>query len=79
MSYETASLNLGMPVDWVYPWWPSLRAFIPASTMCSGVWKSGWPIPRLIMLLPSEANLLAFAKTVKAVSVPRLLFLLAIS
>src|SRR5690349_11597933 len=42
-----------------------------ASTMCGGVWKSGWPMPRLTMSRPSWASAVARARTAKAFSSPR--------
>src|SRR5262245_14052931 len=41
-----------------------------ASTMKSGVRKSGWPMPRLMMSRPWAANALARASTVNAFSSP---------
>src|SRR3954452_23685359 len=38
--------------------------------MCSGVRKSGWPIPRLMMSCPCAASALAQASTAKAFSSP---------
>ena len=65
-----------MPFEGVYPWWPSLIAFIAASWIFIGVGKSGWPIPRLIIFFPSAASLLALANIAKAdsVSKSRILF-----
>ena len=54
----------------------SLRAFIAASTIFLGVRKSGWPIPKLIISLPSDLSLLALDKIEKAVSVSKLNILL---
>ena len=45
-----------MPLEGVYPWCPSLMAFIAASCIFDGVGKSGCPIPRLIISLPSEIS-----------------------
>src|SRR6478735_8326496 len=42
-----------------------------ASTICWGVLKSGWPMPRLTMSLPCRCRSAARASTSKAVSVPR--------
>src|SRR6185295_9609854 len=41
-----------------------------ASTMNSGVRKSGWPMPRLMMSRPWAASALARASTAKAFSSP---------
>src|SRR5438045_2264615 len=41
-----------------------------ASTMWSGVRKSGWPMPRLMMSRPCAASALARASTAKAFSSP---------
>src|SRR5262245_33377184 len=41
-----------------------------ASTMCSGVRKSGWPMPRLMMSRPWAISALARASTAKAFSSP---------
>src|ERR671930_291762 len=41
-----------------------------ASTMKSGVRKSGWPMPRLMMSRPCAASALARASTAKAFSSP---------
>src|SRR5471032_3081229 len=41
-----------------------------ASTIWSGVRKSGWPMPRLIMSLPWAARAVARASTAKAFSSP---------
>lgn len=43
-----------------------------ASTICSGVLKSGCPIPRLIIFFPSFFNFSAFPNITKAFSVPNL-------
>src|SRR6185295_9786747 len=41
-----------------------------ASTMCSGVRKSGWPMPRLMMSRPCWLRAVARASTAKAFSSP---------
>src|SRR5436190_20962586 len=41
-----------------------------ASWMCSGVLKSGWPMPRLMMSRPCAASAFARASTAKAFSSP---------
>ena len=70
ISLATASLNSKRPFAGVYPCFPSLRAFIEASTICSGVRKSGCPMPKLIISLPCCFNFSAFANIIKAFSVP---------
>ena len=42
-----------------------------ALTMCFGVLKSGWPIPKFIMSLPFSSSFLALPSISKALSVPR--------
>src|SRR5215831_2534011 len=69
-SAATASRRGGIPFAGVYPWWPSRSAFTAASTIKSGVRKSGCPMPRLIMSRPCAASALARASTAKAFSSP---------
>jgi hypothetical protein len=44
---------------------------MPASTICGGVGKSGWPMPRLMTSRPCADSSAARASTEKAVSVPK--------
>src|SRR5262245_14717433 len=69
-SAATASRRGGIPFAGVYPWWPSRSALTAASTIKSGVRKSGCPMPRLMMSRPCAASALARASTAKAFSSP---------
>tara|TARA_Y100000591_G_scaffold283462_1_gene264483 strand:+ start:163 stop:357 length:195 start_codon:yes stop_codon:yes gene_type:complete len=50
---------------------PSFKALTAASTICSGVLKSGCPIPKLIIFFPSFLSFSAFPRITKAFSVPK--------
>ena len=71
ISWQTASLNSNKPFAGVYPCLPSFKALTAASTICLGVLKSGWPIPKLIIFFPSLLSFSAFPRITKAFSVPK--------
>src|SRR6056300_731142 len=67
----TACLHSKIPLDKTYPWCPSSKAFLAASTTRFGVLKSGCPSPRCIIGFPAASNFFASAKTLNADSVPK--------
>src|SRR3990170_2850261 len=66
-----AARRAGMPEGGAYFTCPSRNARTPASTMCGGVGKSGWPSSRWTMCRPSLSRRVAAASTSNAPSLVR--------
>src|SRR6185503_19431649 len=71
MYRAAASRSGSIPAEGVYPCLPSRIARIAASCTFSAAGKSGWPMQKLTMSLPSRASAFTSASTTNAFSVPR--------